>query len=169
MLFDSSTLNTLLVVLLVVGIWVYILRLNARTTNKIIQRVAQQQSVIRHDESVRLFCRALHLLQPNAHAGTDYIVSEGGPDQGPYIAEWLNFKIPQPKAEEIERALKKISEVDPAKDHATQRLSEYPSIGDQLGAAYNARHGDNEDQIRLDEQIRKVKEKYPKSESDEHL
>jgi hypothetical protein len=59
--------------------------------------------------------------------------------------------------------------VDPAKNHAAQRLREYPSIGDQLGAAYNARHGDQADQIRLDEQIRKIKEKYPKSESDEHL
>lgn len=169
MLFDSSTLNTLLVVLLIVGFWVYFLWLNARATNKTIQRVAQQQSVIRHDEAVRLFCRAIHLLQPNAHAGTDYIVSGGGPDQGPYIAEWLNSKIPQPKPEEIEHALKKISDVDPAKDHAAQRLREYPSIGDQLGAAYNARHGDYADQIRLDEQIRKIKEKYPKSESDEHL
>jgi hypothetical protein len=41
MSFDSSTLNTLLVVLLVVGFWVYFLRLNTRATNKIIQQVAQ--------------------------------------------------------------------------------------------------------------------------------
>ena len=112
---------------------------------------------------------AIHLLQPNAHAGTDYIVSEGSPDQGPYSAEWLNFKIPQHKPEEIEQALINIVDVDPAKNHAAQRLREYPSIGDQLGAAYNARHGDQADQIRLDKQIRKIKEKYPKSESDEHL
>ena len=169
MLFDSSTLNILLVALLVVGVWVYFLWSNARTTNKIIQQVAQQQSVIRHDDAVRLFCRAIHFLQPNAHAGTDYIVSEGGPGQAPYIAKWLNSRIPQPKPEAIEEALKNISNVDPAKDHHAQRLREYPSVGDQLGAAYNARQGDYADQIRLDEQIRKIKEKYPKSESDERL
>lgn len=169
MLFDSSTLNILIIALLIVGVWVYFLWSNARTTNKIILQVAQQQSVIRHNDAVRLLCRAIHLLQPDAHAGTDYIVNEGGPDQSPYIAEWLNSRIPQPKHEEIEHALKNISDIDPAKDHAAQRLKEYPSIGEQLGAAYNARHGDYADQIRLDEQIKKVKEKYPKSESDEHL
>ncbi len=169
MLFDSSTLNIILVALLIVGIWVYFIWSNARTTNKIILRVAQQQSVIRHDDAVRLLCRAIHYLQPNAHAGTDYIVSEGETGQGPYIAEWLNSTIPQPKPEEIEEALKNISDVDPAKDHTAQRLREYPSVGDQLGAAYNARQGDFADQVRLDEQIRKIKEKYPKRKSDEHL
>jgi hypothetical protein len=49
------------------------------------------------------------------------------------------------------------------KDHATERLKEYPSIGDQLDAAYKARHGDDSDQIRLDEQISMIKQKYPKS------
>jgi hypothetical protein len=169
MLFDNSTLDTIFVILLIVFFWVYILWTNSRATNKVIQRVAQQQSIIRHDDAVRVFCRAIHLLRPNAHAGTDYIVSEGGPDQGPYIAEWLNSKIPQPKHEEIERALNKTAEVDPAYDHAAQRRKEYPSIGDQLGAAYNARNGDYADQNRLDEQIRLIKEKYPKTKSDEHL
>ena len=169
MSFDSSTLNTLMVGLLLVGIWVYFLWSNARTSNKTILRVAQQQSVIRHNDAVRLLCRAIHLLQPDAHAGTDYLVSEGGSDQSPYIAEWLNTGIPQPKHEEIEQALKNISDIDPAKDLAAQRFKGYPSIEDQLSAAYNARQGDSADQIRLDEQIRKIKEKYPKSESDEHL
>lgn len=169
MSFDNSTLTILSVVLLMVGFWVYFLWLSARSTKIIIMQMSQQQSIIRHNEAVRLLCRAIHSLQPDAHAGTDYIVSEGGSDQIPYIAKWLNSRIPQPKHEEIELALNNVSDINPAKDHAAQRLKEYPSIRDQLGAAYNARQGDYADQIRLDEKIRNVKEKYPKSESDEHL
>ena len=168
MLFGSSTL-TLLIILLIVFLWLYFLWSNSRITKTMIRRVAQQQSVIREDETVRSFCRAIHYLQPNAHAGTDYIVSKGDSDEKPYIAEWLNPKIPQPTHEQIEQALEMASDLDPAKDHAAQRRKEYPSVGDQLGAAYNARHGDFTDQNRVDEQIRRVKEKYPKSVSDEHL
>jgi hypothetical protein len=169
MSFDSSTFNIVIVALLVIGFWVFFLRTNVRVANKMIMRVAQQQSVIRHNDAVRSYCRAIHLLRPDAHAGTDYIISEGGPEKGPYIAEWLNTRIPQPSDEEIEQLLNNIDDLDPAKDHAALRRKEYPSVGDQLGAAYNARHGDDTDQIRLDEQIRKVKEKYPKSVLDEHL
>jgi len=169
MSFDSSTFTTVIVALLVIGFWVYFLRSNVRITNKMIKRVAQQQSVIRHSDAVHSLCRAIHLLRPDAHAGTDYIVSEGGPEQRPCITEWLNPRIAQPSDEEIEQVLQNIDVIDPAKDHAALRRKEYPSVGDQLGAAYNARHGDDTDQIRLDEQIRKVKEKYPKSVLDEHL
>lgn len=163
MSFDSSTFNVFIVILLFVGIWVFILWSNARTMHKQILQVAQQQSVIRHDDAVRLLCRAIHSLQPTVHAGIDYIVSEGGPDQNPYIAEWRHSSIPQPKPDELEQALKMISGIDPAKDHAAQRLGEYPSVGDQLDAAYKARHGDDADQSRLDGQISMIKKKYPKS------
>jgi len=163
MSFDSSTFNVFIVILLFVGIWVFILWSNARTMHKQILQVAQQQSVIRHDDAVRLLCRAIHSLQPTVHAGIDYIVSEGGPDQNPHIAEWRHSSIPKPTPEELEQALKMISGIDPAKDHAAQRLSEYPSVGDQLDAAYKARHGDDADQSRLDGQISMIKKKYPKS------
>jgi hypothetical protein len=118
-------LNVVLAVLLIMVFWVYILWSNARATNKKIQRVAQQQSIISHDETVRISCRAIHLLQPGAHAGIDYIVSIGGPEQGPYITEWLNSKILQPETEEIEQALLKTSVLEPEKDYAAQRLKEY--------------------------------------------
>ena len=169
MMIDSSTLNVFLVILLIVGIWVFILWTNTRTMHKQIHQVAQQQSVIRHDDAVRLLCRAIHSLYPTVHAGIDYIVSAGDPEQKPYIVKWLHTSIPEPKPDELEQAFQMISGIDPVKDHAAQRLREYPSTGDQLGAAYNARQGDYTDQIRLDEQIGKIKEKYPKSESDEHL
>ena len=163
MLFDSSTLNVFLVILLFVFVWVAILWSNARSMHKQILQVAQQQSVIRHDDDVKLLCRAIHYLHPSVHAGIDYIVSEGDHGQKPYIAKWLHSSIPQPEPEEIEQVLEKISNVDPVKDHATQRLMEYPSVGDQLDAAYKSRHGDDADQIRLDEQITMIKKKYPKS------
>ena len=166
-MFDSSSLNVILVLLLIVGVWVFILWSNTRLMHRHIKQVAQQQSVIRQDESARSLCRAIHTLQPKAHAGIDYIVSDGGPGREPYIAQWLNSSIPQPKPEELERTLHQLSGVDPEKDHAAQRLREYPSVGDQLDAAYKARHGDYADQNRLDEQISSIKEKYPKS--DEYL
>ena len=162
-MFDSTTLNVFLILLLIVGAWVFILWSNTRTMHKHIHQVAQQQSVIRHDEAARSLCRAIHTLQPTVHAGIDYIISEGGPNQEPYIAKWLNNSIPQPKPEELEQTLKQISGIDPVKDHSAQRLKEYPSVGDQLDAAYKARHGDPADQIKLDEQISMIKQKYPKS------
>jgi len=163
MSFDSSTLNFLLITLIVVGIWGFILWSNTRSMHKQILRVAHQQSAIRQDDTVRQLCRAIHHMYPTVHAGVDYVVSPGGPGQHAYIAQWNHSNIPQPGPEELEDALKAVSGVDPVKDHAAQRAREYPSIGDQLDAAYKARHGDDSDQARLDEMIRKIKEKYPKS------
>ncbi|MBT8439866.1 MAG: hypothetical protein KJO91_09075, partial [Gammaproteobacteria bacterium] len=122
----GSTLNVILILLLIVGIWVLILWSNTRRMHQQIQQVAQQQSVIRQNEAARSLCRAIHSLQPSVHAGIDYIVSDGGPDRAPYIARWLSSSIPQPGADELEQALSQISGIDPAKDHAAQRLREYP-------------------------------------------
>lgn len=163
MSFDSSTMNFLLITLVVVGAWGFILWSNTRAMHRQILQVAQQQSTIRKNDDVRQLCRAIHHLHPTVHAGIDYIINDDDPEQKPYIARWLNTSIPQPQPEELERALQDISGVDPVKDHAAQRLREYPSIGDQLDAAYKARHGDDNDQVRLDGLIRRVKEKYPKS------
>jgi len=161
--FDSSTLNFLLITLVVVGIWGIILWSNTRAAHKQIIRVAQQQTAIRQDDNVRQLCRAIHHLYPTVHAGIDYIVSSGGPDQTAYIAQWSHSNIPQPGPEELAEAMQAISGVDPVKDHAVQRLREYPSVGDQLDALYKARLGDDSELSRLDGMIRRVKEKYPKS------
>ena len=163
----GSTVNVILVLVLIVGIWVFILWSNTRRMHQQIKQVAQQQSVIRHDDAVKTLCRAIHSLQPTVHAGIDYIVAEGGSGEAPHIARWLNSSIPQPKPEELDRALKQVSGIDPEKDHAAQRIREYPSVGDQLDAAYKARHGDDSDQIKIDELIARIKQKYPKS--DEYL
>ena len=110
-----------------------------------------------------MLCRAIHYLQPTTHTGIDYIVSKGGPEQKPYIEEWFRSTVRQPTPEELEQAMIAVSGIDPAKDHAAQRLKEYPSVGDQLDAAYNARQVDHSEQMRLDHQISMIKEKYPKS------
>jgi hypothetical protein len=49
------------------------------------------------------------------------------------------------------------------KNYASMRRSEYPSVGDQLDAAYKARQGNDAEQIAIDALISEVKEKYPKS------
>lgn len=43
-----------------------------------------------------------------------------------------------------------------------KRASEYPSVGDQLDAAYKARHGDSSDQEVIDLAIATVKSNNPK-------
>jgi len=43
------------------------------------------------------------------------------------------------------------------------RRADYPSVEAQLDAAYQARQGDNAVQLKVDEEIRAVKEKYPKT------
>lgn len=48
-----------------------------------------------------------------------------------------------------------------AKCHS-QRLTEYPSLGDQADAAFKARQGDNSQQLAIDTIIESVKIKYPK-------
>ena len=42
------------------------------------------------------------------------------------------------------------------------RQAEYPTVGEQLEAAYMARQGNEARQKELDEKIRRVREKYPK-------
>ncbi|MCG6938941.1 MAG: hypothetical protein LJE83_12325 [Gammaproteobacteria bacterium] len=164
-MFENQTVNFILVMLGLVFIWVFALRINTRAAHTLVQRVASQQSCIRQYEDVRQLCRAVHYLHPTLHAGIDYVVNKTSPEQKPYIQEWFHTNIPQPKPEELEQALQAISGVDPVKDHAALRLKEYPSVGDQLDAAYKARLGDNKEQIRLDNLITRVKEKYPKSDS----
>jgi len=122
MVFDSSSLNLILIIFLIVGVWLIILWSNTRTMYKHIHQVAQQQSVIRHGDDARSLCRAIHRLQPTVHAGIDYVIKEDGPDQNPYIAKWFNSSIPQPKPEELDEALSAIEGVNPMRDHATQRL-----------------------------------------------
>jgi hypothetical protein len=159
---DTGTLAILGFIFLVLCMWVLFLWRNTRKMHEQLKHVAQQQSLIRHDDSARELCRAVHLLQPDAHAGVDYIIRHDQPGQDPYLAEW-HAASPQPSREDLRRALVKIAHDKPEKNYASLRRAEYPTVGDQLDAAYKARQGNDVDQVQIDELIRKVKDKYPKS------
>ena len=64
--------------------------------------------------------------------------------------------------EEINAALLEVSDVHHDDKFAAMRRADYPSVEEQLDAAYRARQGDNAKQLEVDEKIRRVKERYPK-------
>ena len=79
------------------------------------------------------------------------------------LAEWLagdSFKYPEGYwVEYID--LEQDFDYLLAKCHS-QRLAEYPSLGDQMDASFKARQGDNSQQLAIDTLIAAVKIKYPK-------
>ena len=161
MALDSTSFNVLLIILLAVLFWSFIIWQNTRKMHSQIKQVAHQQSVIRNDDQARALCRAIHLLQPGVHAGVDFIIEEG-PDNQPYLAEWHAAQ-PRPTPEQIEAALRKVSGAAAAGGYSALRKAEYPSVEDQLEAAYKARHGDESMQAELDARITEVRQKYPKT------
>jgi hypothetical protein len=151
------------VILIAICFWVFILWKNSRRLHEDINMVAQQHNLIRNDDSARKLCRALHLLNPKLTAGIDYVIKHDSDDQEPYIAEWLADSS-QPTADQIKKALTELSDTNHEARYAALRRAEYPSIGEQLDAAYQARQGNDAKQIELDRQISAIKEKYPKKE-----
>lgn len=162
MLHDTGSAVILGFIFLVVCMWILLLWRNTRHMHEQLKLVAQQQSLIRHDDSARDLCRAIHMLQPDAHAGVDYIIRHDKADQEPYVAEW-HAAGHQPSREELQRAMGEVAHDKFAKNYASLRRAEYPSVGAQLDAAYKARQGNDAEQIEIDKLIRKIKEKYPKS------
>jgi len=160
---DKGGANIVIVVLIVACVLIYILWKNSRKTKDAIILVAQQHNLIRYDERARTLCRAIHILNPNVTAGVDYVVRHDTPEQEPYIAEWIT-NTSRPTEEAINSALLEISDVHHENEYAAMRRMEYPSIGEQLDAAYQARQGNNAKQFEVDEKIRRVREKYPKTE-----
>lgn len=162
MALNNDSFLILIFILLAVCFWVFVLWRNSRQLHQQIQQVAGQHSLIRHDDRVRTLCRAVHLLQPSVTAGVDYVIRHDSPGSAPYIAEWNSSK-PQPRPEELKAALEKLSDINLESEYAAMRREEYPSVGEQLDAAYQARQGNDAKQIEVDEKIRLVKEKYPKT------
>jgi len=160
---DNGALNVLIVILIAVCFWVFILWKNSRRLHEDISMVAQQHNLIRNDDSARALCRALHLLNPKLTAGIDYVIRHDAGEQEPYIAEWMADST-QPTADQIKSALVELSDSNHEARYAAMRRAEYPSIGEQLDAAYQARQGNDAKQIEIDRRIREVKEKYPKTE-----
>jgi hypothetical protein len=158
----TGTLGIFSFILLGVCVWILFLWQNTRRMHEQLKHIAQQQSLLRHDDSARDLCRAVHLLQPDAHAGVDYVIRHDKPREEPYLAEW-HAAARQPTRDELRQALAKVKHDEIAKNYASLRRAEYPSVGNQLDAAYKARQGNDAEQIEIDALISKVKEKYPKS------
>jgi hypothetical protein len=156
-----DNISIIIGVLAGVCIWILILWKNSRKMNDVINLVAKQHSLLRNDERAQMLCRAIHILNPNASAGVDYVIRHENPEQEPYIAEWM-ADISQPTEEEINAALLEVSDVHHEGKFAAMRRADYPSVEEQLDAAYRARQGDNAIQLEVDEKIRRVKERYPK-------
>ncbi|HUT42335.1 MAG TPA: XkdW family protein [Gammaproteobacteria bacterium] len=159
---DKGVTNIAVLLLILVCFWIFFLWKNSRKLNSDIKHVAQQHSLIRHDDRVRTLCRAIHLINPNVSAGVDFVIRHNSPDQDPVIAQW-NADAPRPTDEQIKTALKEIASAYHEQEYADMRRAEYPSMEDQLEAAYEARQGNNARQLEVDEKIRRVREKYPKS------
>ena len=159
---QNGALNVLIVILVAVCFWVFILWKNSRRLHEDINMVAQQHNLIRNDDNARTLCRALHLLNPKLTAGIDYVIRHDTNDQEPYIAEWMADSV-QPTAEQIRKAMIEVTDASHEARYAAMRRAEYPPIGEQLDAAYQARQGNDAKQIEIDSRIREIKEKYPKT------
>ena len=159
----SGVINIVIVVLISVCIMVYVLWKNSRKMDEVIKLTAQQRNLVKHDERALSLCRAIRILNPNVTAGVDYIIRQDSPDQAPYIAEWL-ADTSRPTEEEIKPALLEISDASHEDKYAAMRRADYPSVEEQLDAAYQARQGNDAKQLEVDEKIRRVKEHYPKGE-----
>jgi hypothetical protein len=158
---DTFTLVVFVAMFAIMGGWIYVISQNAHKTTRQVQQIAEQHTLIHSDNRARSICRAVHQLHPLMHAGVDFVIKRDGPDQAPYIADWYAVD-PKPTPEELEAVLPTIPAAD--QDYAELRRLEYPSVGDQLDAAYKVRHGDNSEQIQIDATIAEVKARYPKSE-----
>jgi len=122
---------------------------------------AQQHIHVKQDERALLLFRDIRILSTNVTAGVDYIIRQDSPDQDPYIAEWL-ADTARPSEEEVNSALLEISDTSHEDKYAAMRRADYPSVEEQLDAAYQARQGNDAKQLEVDEKIRRVKEHYPK-------
>jgi hypothetical protein len=158
---DSFTLIVFVAMFAIMGGWIYVISQNAHKTRRQIQQIAEQHTLIHSDKRARSICQAVHQLHPLMHAGVDYVIKRDGAEQAPYIADWYAVD-PKPTPEELEAVLPTLPAAD--QDYAELRRLEYPSVGDQLDAAYQVRHGDNSEQIQIDATIAEVKARYPKSE-----
>jgi hypothetical protein len=158
---SNGVINIVIVVLISACIMIYILWKNSKKIDEAIKLTAEQRNLVRHDERALRLCRAIRILNPNVTAGVDYIITQGSPEQEPYIAEWM-ADTPRPAKEEIDSALLEIADAHHEDKYAAMRRADYPSVEEQLDAAYQSRQGDNTKQLEVDERIRRVKEHYPK-------
>ena len=160
MAIDNTIIGALIILLLGIFAFAFITWSNTRSARKHTKKIYQQQQMVRiYPDANRLF-QAMHLLRPEVRLGFDYTISQDRPGELPYIQEW-NAAGDRPTQAEINEALNRVTRID-STGYAAMRRSEYPSIEDQLDAAYKARQGDDTEQRDLDSRIAEVKSKYPK-------
>jgi predicted lipid-binding transport protein (Tim44 family) len=159
---DNGATHIAVLLLVLVCFWVFYLWRSSRRLNKEIMQMARHNHLIWHDDKVRTLCKAIHLINPDVSAGKDYVIRHDDPAAEPELAEWRSFE-PRPTREQIQHALTEVRSSYHEEEYAEMRRAEYPSFGEQLEAAYEARQGDFRRQRAVDEKIRLVREKYPKS------
>ncbi|MGD2137449.1 MAG: XkdW family protein [Gammaproteobacteria bacterium] len=164
MVFDNTIIGVLIVLIVGLFLWVFVIWANSRQSHQQTHQVLRQQNMVRNDPAAHRLSQALHLLRPTAHVGFDYTIAHDRPGQPPYIASW-KARTQMPTQEELDEVMSEVAEVN-MKGYAAMRRAEYPSVGDQLDAAYKARQGNDGEQKELDERITEIKNKYPKSDDE---
>lgn len=164
MVLDSTIIGVLIILLIVVFLWVFVIWSNSRQSHQQTHQVLRQQNLVRNDPAAHRLSQAVHLLRPTAHLGFDYTIEHGTKGAPPRIATW-SARSEMPTQTELDDVMSEVSEVN-VKGYAAMRRAEYPSVGDQLDAAYKARQGNDAQQKELDSLITEIKNKYPKSDEE---
>jgi len=160
MVLDNTLISVLILILIGILVLVYFNWSNTRDARRHTQKIFQQQRLVREVPDAHRLSQAVHLLRPSVRLGFDYFIeTEDG--KLPHISEW-NTAGTMPTQAEFDEALRRVGSID-SKGYAAMRRQEYPSIEEQLDAAYKARRGDFTEQEELDNRIQQIKDKYPKS------
>jgi hypothetical protein len=158
---DGTFIAVIIVILIGLSIFSLINWSNTRNARDHTRRLYQQQDLVRMSPDVHRLSQAVHLLRPSVRLGFDYMIKADKPGELPYISDWHTGGT-MPTQAEIDDALNQVTKIE-STGYAAMRRSEYPSVEDQLDAAYKARRGDDTEQQELDNRIEEVKNKYPKS------
>ena len=158
---DSTFIAVIIVILIGLTLFSLITWSNTRSARDHTQRIYQQQDLVRTSPDAHRLSQAVHLLRPSVRLGFDYMINVDKPGELPYISDW-NTGGTMPTQAEIEDALARVTKIE-STGYAAMRRSEYPSVEDQLDAAFKARRGDDTEQQELDNRIEEIKNKYPKS------
>ncbi|MGB5260992.1 MAG: hypothetical protein WBO34_10790 [Gammaproteobacteria bacterium] len=160
---DKNLFYALIALFIGLSAFLLIIWSNTRAARQHTKEIFQQQKLIRTNPDVHRLSQAVHLLHPSARLGFDYSIQQNDGEL-PTLSAW-NTAGPMPTRAELDDALRKVTAID-STGYAAMRRSEYPSIEDQLDAAYKARRGDPTEQQELDNRIEQIKNKYPKSDAD---
>jgi hypothetical protein len=163
MVLDNTLVSVLILILVGILVLVYFNWSNTRDARKHTQRIFQQQRLVREVPDAHRLSQAVHLLRPSVRLGFDYFI-ENEDGKLPQISEW-NTGGTVPTQAEFDEALRRVGAID-STGYAAMRRQEYPSVEEQLDAAFKARRGDTSEQEELDNRIEQIKSKYPKSDDE---